>query len=85
MTYSFPPRNWVADGSITRLATDEEFGAYLYVAEQMESEPFTEDTKAILDAWKKDNSHVINATLSFSGHPTQTPPHAVALGDETEV
>lgn len=72
MTYSFPPRNWVADGTTSRLATDEEFGAYLYIAERMESEPFTADTQAILDAWKAANQHIVNAV----------PP---SLRDETEV
>jgi hypothetical protein len=85
MTYSFPPRNWVAEGLTTRLATDEEFGAYLYIAEQRETEPFTEDTKAILTAWKAANPHVVNAVPSLSEYSTPIPPHAIALGDETEV
>lgn len=58
---SFPPRNWVAEGLITRLATDEEFGAYLYIAEQMETQPFTEDTLAILNAWKLAHPDIVNA------------------------
>lgn len=80
MTYSFPPRNWIADGAITRLATDDEFGAYLYIAERRESEPFTEDTRAILDAWKATNQHVVNAVP-----PSLLAQPGIQLGDETEV
>ena len=69
---SFPPRNWIADGEITRLANDEEFGAYLYIAEQRETEPFTEDTQAILDAWKLANPDIVNAVPpQFSNPPLQ--------------
>lgn len=67
---SFPPRNWVADGLITRLATDEEFGAYLYIAEQMETEPFTEDTLAILNLWKAAHPDIVNASPPFVQPPT---------------
>ena len=62
---SFPPRNWVADGLVTRLATDEEFGAYLYIAEKMETQPFTEDTLAILNDWKAKNPEIVNANPEF--------------------
>lgn len=62
---SFPPRNWIADGLVTRLATDEEFGAYLYVAEQLETQPFTEDTLAILNDWKSKNPDIVNAAPAF--------------------
>jgi hypothetical protein len=69
--YSFPSRNWVADGTVTRLANDEEFGAYLYIAERRESEPFTKDTQAILDAWKLAHPEIVNATPpSFNGPPS---------------
>jgi len=69
---SFPPRNWVAEGSITRLANDDEFGAYLYIAEKIESEPFTEDTQAILDVWKLAHPEIVNATPPefVNGPPT---------------
>jgi hypothetical protein len=70
---SFPPRNWVAEGSMTRLANDDEFGAYLYIAEQIETEPFTEDTQAILDAWKLAHPEIVNApSPSFNGPPIQS-------------
>ena len=76
---SFPPRSWIADGPITRLTTDEEFGAYLYIAERMESRPFTEDTLAILNAWKANNPDIVNAAPQ---PPTAVSPVFVKLGDE---
>ena len=66
---SFPPRSWVADGLITRLATDEEFGAYLYIAEQIETQPFTEDTLAILNAWKHAHPEIVNAKPIVTNNP----------------
>lgn len=76
---SFPPRSWIVDGSIVRLTTDEEFGAYLYIAEQMETQPFTEDTLAILNDWKAKNPRIVNASPPFVPFVPAQP------GDETEV
>ena len=76
---SFPPRSWISDSTGARLATDEEFGAYLYIAERIETQPFTEDTLAILNDWKAKNPHIVNASPPF------VPFVPVQPGDETEV
>lgn len=76
---SFPPRNWISDLTGARLSTDEEFGAYLYIAEKMETQPFTEDTLAILNDWKAKNPEIVNANPEFVSFVPAQP------GDEKKV